>query len=52
MATDDTKQQVPYHFHYVVGVVSFGRNCGERGWPGVYTRVDKYMDWLLSHMKP
>lgn len=46
--TDDAKKR----FRYIIGVVSFGRNCGEQGWPGVYTRVDKYMDWIVSHMKP
>ncbi|GJQ66172.1 hypothetical protein Trydic_g4232 [Trypoxylus dichotomus] len=41
------------HNFYVLGVVSFGPSpCGMEGWPGVYTRVTKYVPWIISKLKP
>ncbi|MCL4123744.1 UNVERIFIED_CONTAM: hypothetical protein GTU68_012706 [Idotea baltica] len=35
---------------YVVGVVSFGVECGNSAYPGVYTYVPKFTDWIISNL--
>lgn len=38
---------------YLAGIVSYGPvPCGIKDWPGVYTRVSKYIGWIARHMKP
>ncbi|XP_054714325.1 venom peptide isomerase heavy chain-like [Uloborus diversus] len=34
----------------LVGITSFGRGCGLEGYPGVYTKVSHFRDWMATTM--
>ncbi|XP_055550364.1 CLIP domain-containing serine protease B4-like [Wyeomyia smithii] len=38
--------------YYLAGVVSFGRQCGTRDVPGVYTKVTKFVNWISNNIDP
>lgn len=32
--------------YFLYGIVSYGVGCGRREYPGIYTRVSHYIDWI------
>ncbi|XP_053206902.1 clotting factor G beta subunit-like [Panonychus citri] len=38
--------------HYQIGLISFGRGCAVKEYPGVYTRITDYVPWIDKQLKP
>lgn len=40
------------NYNYLAGVISFGiDNCGKENWPGIFTNVASYVDWIQDNVK-
>ncbi|KYQ50711.1 Proclotting enzyme, partial [Trachymyrmex zeteki] len=47
MMSSDSRNQDTF---YIVGVVSYGFKCAEPGFPGVYTKVTAFLDFITSQL--
>ncbi|XP_019696234.1 trypsin 3A1-like isoform X1 [Harpegnathos saltator] len=34
----------------LIGIISWGRGCARPNFPGIYTKLTNYMDWLKNHL--
>jgi serine protease 56 len=41
--------QLPNQRWIIVGIVSWGIRCGDPKHPGIYTRVNKYVEWIVEN---
>jgi secreted trypsin-like serine protease len=46
LVLEGTNANTGDEMYTLVGIVSTGVRCGSNDFPGLYTRVDKYLEWI------
>lgn len=36
--------------YYQIGIISYGYKCAEKGYPGVFTKVTKFLEWIQKNV--
>lgn len=49
--TDVNSEDPPNQYWYLIGIVSFGGKCGTADFPGVYTKVESYLEWIADNVE-
>jgi len=47
LMSPDPRSQKSY---YIIGIVSYGFKCAEPGFPGVYSKVTTFLDFITSQL--
>ncbi|CAH1103279.1 unnamed protein product [Psylliodes chrysocephalus] len=39
-----------YSWYYQIGIISYGFRCAEQGYPGVFTKITNFLDWIKNNV--
>ncbi|XP_015787833.1 clotting factor B [Tetranychus urticae] len=48
--TFKANEEIGVDVHYQIGIISFGRRCAVKDFPGIYTKVSDYVPWIETQL--